>query len=185
MREGTDSRTKVVLFQNEMGVESSRAPQRGKAPANLWASVRGASLTFLPHSLPLAISHPLTHFLPPSPRLLVPIRSDRWPHCRSSGLGVRKFSSFSERNCNFHHDEKSNNIFAHPLQLAIEEVWAQTAVYSPSALVGGGKVTSAPIRQKKTSTFRYSSEYEICQGQTNDLMNISGCEMTSETSRFQ
>lgn len=99
VREGNDSRTKVVSFQNEMGVESSRAPQRGKAPANLQASGRGASLTFLPHSLPLSLSLSLTRLLTssPSPHPLMPIRSDRWAHCRSSGLGVRKFSSFSER----------------------------------------------------------------------------------------
>lgn len=94
-REGNDSRTKVVSFQNEMGVESSRAPQRGKAPANLQASGRGASLTFLPHSLPLSLTRLLTSS--PSPHPLMPIRSDRWAHCKSSGLGVRKFSSFSER----------------------------------------------------------------------------------------
>lgn len=65
--EGNDSRTNVVSFQNEMGVESSRAPQRGIAPANLEASGRGASLTFLPNSLPLLYLSPAYSLPPPAP----------------------------------------------------------------------------------------------------------------------
>lgn len=60
-----------------------------------------------------------------------------------------------EKQCNFRRDEKSNNIFARPLQLAIDKVWTPTAENSPYLLVGGATVTLAPLDSQKTfiSTF--------------------------------
>lgn len=147
VREGNDSRTKVVSFQNEAGAESSRAPHGGKAPANPWATSRGASLTF-PISLFLFRTRLLTSS--PSP----PSRS----YLLGSMTALQKYWTESakiqlalgEKQCNFRPDEKSNNIFARPLQLAIDEVWPQTAENSPASPAGvivEGKLTSAPSKR--------------------------------------
>lgn len=49
--------------------------------------------------------------------------------------------ALGEKQCNFRPDEKSNNIFARPLQLAIDEVWPQTAENSPEGGIVGGTLT--------------------------------------------